>query len=185
MVQPGEKFVPLNVGDKLLFPLREQLQPISWFPTFASAGWSHLIDGHPKYGTNSAAFGQRLGAAAIRDLSMRTFSDGLLPALLHEDPRYFRMGSGSIPRRGWYAASCVFIGRRDSGATGFNSSVLIGHGMASALTMAYYPDESAKTHVVFQTWGTSLAGEAGGNLWDEFWPDVRNKLFRRHRDPQP
>ena len=36
-----------------------------------SAGWSHLTNGQPNYGTNSEAFGQRLGAAAIRDSSRR------------------------------------------------------------------------------------------------------------------
>lgn len=50
-----------------------------WFPTFFSAGWEQLIDGHPKHGTDSGAYGQRVGAAAIRDLSMRTLSDGSSP----------------------------------------------------------------------------------------------------------
>jgi hypothetical protein len=54
--------------------------------------------------------------------------------------------------------------------------------MASALTMAYYPDKSSNASVVFTTWGFSLLGEAGGNIWSEFWPDTREKLFGRHRE---
>lgn len=180
IVQPGEKVPPLSARDKLLFPVHEELRPPSWFSTFFSSGWQQLRDTDPRYGVDSGAYGQRLGAAAIRDLSMRTFSDGVMPALLREDPRYYRKAEGSIWHRGLYAASRVLVTQRDSGASGFNNSVVVGHGMASALTMAYYPDKSANAGVVFKTWGFSLIGEAGGNLWSEFWPDTRQRFFRRH-----
>ncbi len=184
IVEPGEKIPSLSATDKLLFPVHEELRPPSWFSTFLSSGWEHLRDTDPRYGVDSGAYGQRLGAAALRDLSMRTFSDGVLPALLHEDPRYYRMATGTIWHRGVYAASRVFVGQRDSGASGFNTSVIVGHGMASALTMAYYPDKSSNASVVFSTWGFSLIGEAGGNLWSEFWPDTRDRFFQRHRNDQ-
>jgi hypothetical protein len=180
IVDPGEKVPPLSTKDKLLFPVHEELRPLSWFGTFFSSGWEHLRDTDPRYGVDSGAYGRRLGAAAIRDLSMRTFSDGVLPAVLHEDPRYYRMASGKIVHRGLYAASRVFVSQRDSGSSSFNTSVVMGHGMASALTMAYYPDKSAHTSVIFETWAFSLLGEAGGNLWSEFWPDTGGRLFRRH-----
>jgi hypothetical protein len=182
IVEPGEKVPPLYAKDKLLFPIHEELRLSGWFSAFFSSGWEQLRDTAPRYGVDSGAYGQRLGAAAIRDLSMRTFSDGVLPAVLHEDPRYYRKADGSIVHRGLYAASRVFVGQRDSGASGFNTSVIVGHGMASALTMAYYPDKSSNASVVFTTWGFSLLGEAGGNIWSEFWPDTREKLFGRHRE---
>ncbi len=185
VLEPGEKIPPLYAKDKLMFPVHEELRLSGWFSPFLSAGWGQLLDGHPKYGTDSGAFGERLGAAALRDLSMRTFYDGVLPALLREDPRYFRKGEGSIVHRGLYAASRVFVTQRDNGSSGFNNSVVLGHGMASALTLAYYPDASVKTLVVFETWGTSLLGEAGGNLWSEFWPDARKKIFHKRHRAQP
>jgi hypothetical protein len=183
-VSPGEKVPPLTVKDKLMCPIHEELRLPGWFSAFFSSGWEQLRDSDPRYGVDSGAYGQRLGAAAIRDLSMRTFSDGVLPAALHEDPRYFRRADGSIWNRGLYAVSRVFVGQRDSGATGFNTSVVVGHGMASALTMAYYPDKSVSPKVVFTTWGFSLMGEAGGNIWSEFWPDTRDKFFHRHSSDQ-
>jgi len=184
IVEPGEKVPPLYPKDKLLFPVHEELRPPSWFGTFFSSGWEQLRDTDPRYGVDSGAYGQRLGAAALRDLSMRTFSDGVLPAMLHEDPRYYRMANGTIVHRGLYAASRVFVGQYDSGGSGFNTSVVVGHGMASALTMAYYPDKSSNASVVFETWAFSLLGQAGGNLWSEFWPNTRDRFFRRHHNDQ-
>jgi hypothetical protein len=182
IVDPGEKIPTLRAKDKLLFPLYEEINPTGWFSTFFSSGWEQLRDTDPRYGVDSGAYGERLGAAALRDLSMRTFSDGVLPALLHEDPRYYRKAHGPIVRRGLYAASRVFVTQRDSGASSFNNSVIWGHGMASALTMTYYPEKSVHPSVVFETWAFSLLGEAGGNLWSEFWPDTRERFFRRHKD---
>jgi len=182
VVEPGAKVPTLSAQDKLLFPIHEELRLSGWFSTFASSGWQQLRDTDPRYGVDSGAYGQRLGAAAIRDLSMRTFSDGVLPAILHEDPRYYRKADGTWVSRGLYAASRVVVGQRDSGESGFNTSIIVGHGMASALTMAYYPDKSANGGVVFKTWGYSLLGEASGNLWSEFWPDIRSKIFRHHQN---
>jgi hypothetical protein len=185
-VAEPEETQPLSAGEKLMFPVNETLRLSSWFPTFFSAGWSHLRDSDPKYGSDSGAFGQRLGAAALRDLSMRTFADGVMPALLREDPRYFRMRDGAIMHRSLYAASRVFVVRRDSGTNAFNTSGILGRGMASALTMAYYPDKSANASVVFTTWGFALFGNACGNLWSEFWPDVRERhFFLRRSHDQP
>jgi hypothetical protein len=184
IVEPGEKVPPLYPKDKLLFPIHEELRPAGWFSAFFSSGWEQLRDTDPRYGVDSGAYGQRLGAASIRDFSMRTFSDGVLPAMLHEDPRYYRMANGTIVHRGLYAASRVFVTQRDSGASGFNTSTILGHGMASALTMAYYPDKSSNARVVFETWAFSLLGEAGGNLWSEFWPNTRDRFFPRHHNNQ-
>ena len=117
IVESGEKVPPLYAKDKLLFPLHEELRLTGWFSAFFSSGWEQLRDSDPRYGVDSGAYGQRLGAAAIRDLSMRTFSDGVLPAILHEDPRYYRKADGTIVHRGLYAASRVFVDQRDSGAT--------------------------------------------------------------------
>jgi hypothetical protein len=185
VVEPGETIPSLSAGDKLLFPIHEELRLTGWVSTFFSSGYQQLVDRDPRYGVDSGAYGQRLGAAAIRDLSMRTFSDGVLPALLHEDPRYYRKADGSFMHRTLYAASRTVVGQRDSGKTSFNTSVVLGHGMASALTMAYYPDKSSNARVVFETFGTSLLGEAGGNWWSEYWPDIRNKFFHRHHADQP
>jgi hypothetical protein len=181
VVDPGEKVPPLYPRDKMMFWLHEEFGPLSLLPAFTSAGWGQLVDSDPKYGSDSAAFGERLGAAVLRQATFRFFSDSLMPTVTHEDPRYFRKAYGPITDRGVYAAERVFVSQRDNGSHGFNYSDTLGRAAASALTMAYYPHESANWGVAARTWGVSLAGLAGNNLFMEFWPDVRDKLFRRHR----
>jgi len=180
-VNRGEAVPPMSASDKMTYWLREETSAGSWFTTFMSAGFEQWVDTDPKYGSDSAAFGERLGAAALRGASMRFFSDSLLPTITHEDPRYFRMAHGPKAKRGLYAAEQVFVGHRDDGSVGFNYSAVVGHAMASALTMTYYPAESVNGGVAAKTFGFSLLGLAGGHLFSEFWPDVRERLVRRHQ----
>lgn len=181
VVDPGEKAPPLQARHKMMFWLHEDASLPAWAPAVISTGWSQLLVGDPDYGSDSAAFGERIGAAVIRDTSMRFFSDSLVPTLAHEDPRYYRKTYGSIKERTAYAAERVFINRRDDGSLGFNFAVTMGHLAASALTPTYYPAPSANGRVVMTTWALSLAGAAGGNIFVEFWPDIRDLAFHHHR----
>ena len=163
-VDPGEKIPALYPEDKWVFWLHEEGPRLLRLPgRLLSAGYGQLTD-TPHYGTDSGAFGERVGAAFIRQATMRFFCSSFFPVFTHEDPRYFRKASGSYLGRAGWAAERVFVTQRDSGSHNFNYSNIFGHLAASALTPLYYPDKSANTHVVMQTWATSIAGAAGNNL---------------------
>jgi hypothetical protein len=177
-VDPGEHVPRLSARDKMVFWLHEEIRPSATLPAFISAGYGQLADS-PNYGSDSGAFGDRLGAALIRQATMRFFCSSLFPTFVGEDPRYYRKSKGSYLGRAGWAAEQSFIGRRDNGNHDFNISNIFGHLAASALTPAYYPGPSISAHVVFQTWATSIAGSVGNNLFLEFWPDMVNKLEKR------
>jgi hypothetical protein len=181
VVDPGQPFHRLHPRDKMIFWLHEEVSPVSLLPSFVSAGYGQITNGDPKYGSDSAGFGERLGAAALREASMRFFSDSLLPTLTHTDPRYFRMGSGGVRKRGGYALERLVVDQNDSGKRVFNFSDIVGRLAASSLTVTYYPEPSVNARVVFKTWGTSLAGAAVNNLFLEFWPDIRDAVFHKNR----
>lgn len=180
-VDPGERVPRLSTHDKMVFWLHEEARPWSAGPALLSAGWGQLTDGSPDYGSDSAAFGERLGAALLRQASFRFFSSSLFPAVDGEDPRYYRKAEGSIRSRAIWAAERVLITQRDSGDHSVNFSLMVGHLAASELTMAWYPRASANEGVALETWGTSLAGAVGNNMFLEFWPDVVNR-WRHHRE---
>jgi hypothetical protein len=178
-VDPGERVPVLHARDKMAFWLHEEIEPSSPLPAFVSAGYGQLTNSDPRYGSDEAAFGERLGAALLRQASMRFFADSLFPTLDHEDPRYFRKASGGYAGRALHAAEFTFIDRNDSGHRTFNASDIAGHLAASALTPVYYPHSSRTSGVVLRTWGTSIAGAAVNNSFLEFWPDVVNKIHHR------
>jgi hypothetical protein len=179
-VDPGEHVPRLSAKDKMEFWLHQEARVSSAFPAIVSAGYGQLADS-PQYGSDSGAFADRVGAAFLRQATMRFFSSSLFPVIDGEDPRYFREARGSyLDRAGWAAEQAV-ITHRDSGRRSLNISNVFGHLAASGLTPLYYPGPSANLRVVMQTWGTSIAGSAGNNLFLEFWPDIVNKLHHRKR----
>lgn len=141
---------------------------------FFSAGWSHLLDTSPNYGTDKGAFGQRLGAAALRNVSEDIFSTSIMAPVFHEDPRYYKLGrhGHTITQRAVYAATRVFITRSDSGRETPNWSLITGNLEAAALTNAYYPARNRTARRTMLTFGSSLGGAALGFGVSEFLDDA-------------
>jgi len=181
-VDPGERIPPLYARDKWKFWMHEETTWYSLGPAFLSAGYGQLT-GTPAYGSDSGAFGDRLGAAVVRQATMRFLCSSMFPVLTHEDPRYFRDANGGYWSRAGWAAERAFVTQNDDGSHGFNTSNIVGHLIASSLTPLYYPGPSVNTHVVLETWGTSIAGSIGNNMFLEFVPDAFN-AWRRHKQNQ-
>jgi hypothetical protein len=134
-----------------------------------SAAYTHLINGSPNYGTDSAAFGERLGAAALRNTSQNIFGNVVFAPLFHEDPRYYKMGKGhNVAKRVAYATTRALITRADDGHATPNYSLIAGRVFGSALTNTYYPRTNCSFSQTAQTFGTSMGGAAIGYVVTEF-----------------
>src|SRR5665213_2507556 len=174
VIAPGQQAPALSGKDKFLTGARDSVTPSSMVGWVISAGWSHVLDSSPTYGTDKGAFGQRLGAAAIRGMSEDILSTSIMAPVFHEDPRYYRMGrrGHSLTQRAVYAATRVFITRTDSGRETANLSLITGDLGASALTNAYYPARNRTAGRTLWTFGATLGGAALGFGLDEFLDDA-------------
>lgn len=168
-ILPGETSHPLSSHGKVVLGFKESMSIFSILGWSTSAGYSHLVDGSPNYGTDKAAFGERLGATALRNVSESIFSVSLFAPLLHEDPRYFELGpEHNVAKRVVYAASRSLITRTDGGHSSVNFSLLAGNLLGSALTNAYYPERNRGFGQTMETFGTSVGGSAFGYVVTEF-----------------
>jgi hypothetical protein len=176
VIEQWQTAEPLSAPDKLVFSFTEIARPITLLPALYSASYEQLFLTDPKYGHDAGAFGEKFGAAMLRSASVRVFSDGILAGAFHQDPRYYRIGRGSIVRRGLLSAEQAFVRRGDNGNNQFNSSGIAGRAAAAALVVTYYPEPSVTARVVGLTFATSIATDAGGNLVLEFLPDIIRKV---------
>jgi hypothetical protein len=112
------------------------------------------------------------------------WGNAVLPVLLKEDPRYYRMGSGSFPRRFVYSAKTAVWCRRDNGTWGPNYANVAGNFISGGISNLYYPDEDAgfeKTVIGAVT--VTAEGVIGSELI-EFLPDIEHHfLKKRHQTP--
>jgi hypothetical protein len=144
------------------------------------AGLQQAFNSSPRYGQGWDAYGKRFLAAEGDQAISSLFIVGVLPAVLKEDPRYFRRGKGTLGGRMWYAAGRTFVTRRDSGGATFNTPQVLGQLISGSISTAYYPSQDRSAGRVFQNWGVGLACTSGYNMLREFYPDILRTLFHRH-----
>jgi len=132
------------------------------------AAGSQATNYNPRYGNGAGPFAERFGSYAGSIASGIFFSDAFLPSMLHQDPRYFRKGRGSIRSRLFYAIKSEAITRSDSGAPAFNTSSILGFGMSTALSNAWYPRNSVTFNSTMERFAIKLAFSATLNIIREF-----------------
>ena len=173
IIAPGQVGPAQTIRDKMLGSVRNAISPFSLAGEIISAGYSQGVDSIPNYGQGSTAFGQRVGAAVARGTSQNLLSSGLMASVLHEDPRYYQLGSKqNFFKRVLYAGTRPVIGRTDGGRTTPNFATVSGYLEAAALAQVYYPSRNQGFAPVLQTWGGGVGGNALGYEVTEFLPDV-------------
>lgn len=178
--EPHQKIGPLTVGEKFDLFTKETFAPFTAVQAATGSAISQSDNDDPKYGYGTRAYAERFGAGLADITTQNLFSDAVLASVLHEDPRYFRLGPGfSFWSRVAHALDRVVITRNDAGYSTFNYSGVIGTGLGVALSNAYYPAASVNGAETAKHFGTSIAGSALFNLLPEFWPDIRWKLFHK------
>jgi hypothetical protein len=175
-IEPGQIAHPFTPSEKMIFSFTEVARPITLLPSLYSAGYEQLFNSDPKYGHDAGAFGEKFGASMLRSASVRVFSDGVFAAAFHQDPRYYRVGQGSIMHRALLSARQAIVRRGNDGSEQFNYSGIAGRAAAAALVVTYYPEPSVTAKVVGLTFATSIATDAGGNLVLEFLPNIIRKV---------
>lgn len=122
----------------------------------------------PNYRQGWAGFGERYGAVAADGVSNIMIGGAILPALLHQDPRYFYQGTGSNKSRALHALVAPLVCRGDNGRLQPNYSSVGGDLASAALSNAYYPPSNRGAGLVFQNVALSTGERMLGTLVQEF-----------------
>lgn len=159
---------PLNARQKISLAFRSEIDPITFAGAAAVAGAEEYQKMYPGYGGGFSGFGKRFGAQYANDFSSRMIGSAFLPALFHQDPRYFYKGTGSTRSRTWYAIKSAFICRGDNGRDEFDFSHILGDFAAGGLANLYYPEPNEGAGLIATNALIEIGGMAGTNLLREF-----------------
>lgn len=173
---PGRRKMWIASKDSFDYPI--------WLLAAGFAGLYQLDGENPSFGQGVKGYFRRYGTSLADQMMGNILTEGVFPVLLHEDPRYFRRGTGSIKSRVWYAATRIFVTRTDAGANRFNYSEVVGNSIAVGISNAYYPQDRDLVDN-FQKLGLQLGTDSFSNVLKEFWPDIKQKFFAKHREQQP
>ena len=149
--------------------LRTMVDPMSFVLTGITAA-SQQADNIYDWGQGAQGFGKRYAAAYGTFLTGDLLGNAALPILLHQDPRYFYKGTGSIRSRALYAIASAVICKGDNGHWQPNYSGILGGVAAGAISNVYYPAVNrAGARVTFE--GTAIGIGVGSiqNVIQEFF----------------
>ena len=178
---PG--YHPLTTKQKFEAFLRNSYSPGMTVNILSDALVSQATGAYPRLNPGWPGFGERMGISAMGAESAAFIGGFVYPTLFHQDPRYFPSHEHGIMNRIAYAASRAFIGRSDDGRSVINTSVIASQFTEAAIANAYVPYRSRSASGTIENALTGLGGVAEGHILDEFWPDIKEFVWRRtHSD---
>ncbi|MBS1856305.1 MAG: hypothetical protein JST11_13140 [Acidobacteria bacterium] len=178
----GEAASPITARRKMFIAYKDSTD----FPVFPTAGifaaiyqWSGQ---NPSFGQGARGYALRYATAYSDQVIGNFMIEGVLPSLLHEDPRYFRRGAGRGGKgsRLLYAMSRVFVTRTDSGRSSFNFSEFGGNVVTAAAGNAYYPG-SRRLGDNVKRFYINIGSDALGFVLKEFSPDIMHAFRGRKK----
>lgn len=168
---------PLSAGQKFRLAFRSSVDPFVFVAAAADAGISQAENDFPGYGQGMAGYGKRFGASYADSFDGTLWGNAIFPSLLHEDPRYYRKGTGSFTKRLLYATATTVWTRNDNGTWGPNYANVAGNLVAGGISNLYYPSSDRGVGLTFERAFTVTAEGALGAIGVEFWPDVSRRFL--------
>jgi hypothetical protein len=173
---------PLTPKQKFQLAFRSEIDPVS----FGVSGFVALIEqaegSHYAYGGGWGGYAKRYGQTYADSFDGQMLGNALLPVILHQDPRYFRLGRGPVKRRILYALGTNVMAHHDgTGRWEPNYSNVLGNFAAGGISNLYLPANERGFGSTI-TGGLVVIAEGGaGSMFQEFWPDIARRFL--HKDP--
>ena len=182
----SKPFAPLAPKRKFQIAVHDSFDPPGYF---IAAGYTliyHLEDTNPEFRQGLKGYLHRYATTYADQMLGNMMPEGVMPSLLHEDPRYYRRAYGSFPVRLGWAVSRIFVTRTDRNTYEFNYSEFTGNAISAAIANAYYP-ANRKLADNLQRFEMQLVSDSISNCLKEFWPDLKKALHlgRRHGWQEP
>jgi len=169
---------PMNRSQKFRMAFRGAVDPFQFVAAGMVAGYEQWQNQFPEYGQGATGYAKRFGASYADSFTGSMFSTGVFPALLRQDPRYFRKGTGKFSSRLLYAISTTVRAKSDKGRWMPNYSNILGNLAAGGISNLYYPSADRGLELTVQRAVIVSAEGALGSILVEFWPDISRKLFK-------
>ncbi len=169
---------PLTVRGKFDLAFKDTIDPFTFVLAGFYAGIAQWDNQYRQYGQGGSGYAKRFGAAYADQAIGNYFTEAIVPAVLHQDPRYFRKGSGPKLMRLRYALTRTMVTRTDKGREAFNYSEVVGNGIAAGISNLYYPRADRTVGETAEKLGVQVMSDSAFNVLLEFWPDMRRLVLK-------
>lgn len=177
--------LPLSPRQKFHLFFKSSVDPFVFVAAGLDAGEEQATNAFPGYGQGMEGYAKRFGASYADTFDGNLWGNAILPVWWHEDPRYFRMGKGTVKHRLIYALETNVWSKRDNGTWGPNYSNVIGNFISGGISNVYYPSSDRGAALTVERAVTVTAEGGIGSVFVEFWPDVSKHWFHKNQGVAP
>ncbi|HUJ51812.1 MAG TPA: hypothetical protein VLW25_16500 [Bryobacteraceae bacterium] len=170
-------YQPITGGGRFEWAIMNTINLPSFGVGLIDAGWGTYFNEPKEYGTSLKGFGKRFGLHLTGVAVSNTMESGL-GAFLGEDPRYPRADGRPFGERAGHVIKMTFMARNREGQIVPAYARFAAIGGSNFLSNAWRPDSDATVRHATIRIGLGFLGRLGVNTYYEFWPDVKNKLFK-------
>ncbi len=167
-----EVIIPMTWQQKGYLALHDLTDPANFGTILGISAITIGADSHTAYGPGLKGFGKIVGVSLLEDATGQFFGAFAIPALVHQDPRYFRMPHAKLSKRIVYSISRTFISRHDDGTPMPNYATLFTYPIGAVLANQYVPGIASDASSTIVRIVTGYATDPANNLLNEFLPDV-------------
>jgi hypothetical protein len=177
-VENAENVPPLSTKEKFNVTIRSTFDLGQYLFYGGLAGISQAENADPSYGRGVAGYAKRFGLVFADGTTENFLTSAIFASVLRQDPRYYRLGKGSVWYRTGYSVSRIFVTRSDTGHAQFNFSEIGGSALAAGLYNTYHPASDRTLANTMASWWMQIGYDTGFIIVREFWPDVRRKFMK-------
>ncbi len=185
LVYPYQRFlssnvvIPMTWQQKGYFALHELVDPANLGIIVGISAISVAADPHSAYGPGLKGFGKSVGVTLLQDATGQFFGNFAIPAVAHQDPRYFRKPHERFTRRLVYSISRTVVARSDSGKSMPNYATLLTYPINAELSNFYVPGIETDAASTLTRIFTGYALDPVNGILNEFLPDVASRVHIR------
>ncbi|MDE1177065.1 MAG: hypothetical protein PW789_10735 [Edaphobacter sp.] len=185
LVYPYQRFLSTNIAIPLTWQEKGYLaahyttDPSSLGTIVGISAINIAIDSHTAYGPGFAGFGKLAGISVLQNATAEFFGTFAVPAIAHQDPRYYRRPDKPFGKRILYSVSRTFVSRSDDGHAIPNYGTLAAYPIVAELSNLYVPGIQSDGASTAERILTGYALDPVNNLVNEFLPDLASHVHVR------
>jgi hypothetical protein len=144
------------------------------------SGFGTALDRPKEYGPHWEGFADRYGMRMACSATGNAMEAGA-GLILREDPRYFRVPNRPLKHRVGNVVRLTFVARGYGGSFGpayARYMATVGNNFLSNTWRVH--SEANAQHALLRT-GGDFAGRMAANAFEEFWPDVKKRVFHQRK----
>jgi hypothetical protein len=171
---------PITAQERINWAVKGTIGLESLAAGLFSAGWGTEFNQPKTYGPHWEGFGDRYGMR-LSGLALSNTMEAGFGAIWGEDPRYHRDAGAPFMSRLGHTAKMTFMDEYRDGSVRLAYARFIAIPGSNFVSNAWRaPGDDTAGNAAVRI-GLGFFGRWGSNTFDEFWPDVRQKLFHHAR----